>query len=96
MTERELSCFLGNLFAELAPPCELAEDTAIVLCGRTIRGGYATVRITGDETWFDGDVADLAAARYGRCPNEAGCGAKKGGDTIWQKKNICLGTALKS
>lgn len=70
----KLSCLVGNLFAELEPPCEKDLDpTGIVLCGRTPAGREAMLTICRDRCTFIGDPADLKAARNGRCPDRR-CG----------------------
>lgn len=66
MPEQELSHFLGNLFAELEPPChEESPPGAPTITGRTAAGREATL--------FIGDPEDLAAARNGVCPCKQRC-----------------------
>lgn len=66
----ELSCLVGNLFAELEPPCEKDLDPeGLILCGRTPAGRDAMLLICRDRCTFIGFAEDLNAARTGRCPN---------------------------
>lgn len=59
----ELSCLVGNLFAELEPPCEALHSVGLTLCGRTPTGHPAALVILRDYCVFRGDLKDLAAAR---------------------------------
>lgn len=69
----KLSCLVGNLFAELEPPCEKQYDPdGLMLCGRTASGREAMLLICRDRCTFIGDPADLKAARNGKCPR-LGC-----------------------
>ena len=66
----ELSCLVGNLFAELEPPCEKDLDPeGLILCGRTPSGRDAMLLICRDRCTFIGVAEDLNAARNGKCPN---------------------------
>lgn len=66
----ELSCLVGNLFAELEPPCEKDLDPeGLILCGRTLAGRDAMLLISRDRCTFIGVAEDLNAARNGKCPN---------------------------
>ena len=66
----ELSCLVGNLFAELEPPCEKDLDPEwLILCGRTPAGREAMLLICRDRCTFIGCPEDLNAARNGKCPN---------------------------
>ena len=70
----QLSCLIGNLFAELEPPCaEPDEPEALTLRGKTPSGREAMMFIYREHCLFVGDPEDLDAARNGRCPNR-GCG----------------------
>lgn len=65
---QELSCLLGNLFAELEPPCDVGEASCtLAVCGHTLNGNYARLLMFGDRCVFTGDPADLEAARCGPC-----------------------------
>lgn len=65
----KLSCLVGNLFAELEPPCDRALDPdGLTLCGRTPSGREATLLICRDRCTFIGAAEDLKAARNGKCP----------------------------
>ena len=61
----QLSCLIGNLFAELEPPCaEPDEPEALTLCGKAPSGREAMLFVNPE---------DLDAARNGRCPDRR-CG----------------------
>ncbi len=69
----KLSCLVGNLFAELEPPCDKQYDPdGLMLCGRTTSGREAMLLICRDRCTFIGDPEDLKAARNGKCPR-MGC-----------------------
>lgn len=75
----KLSCLVGNLFAELEPPCGFAgapmlDPDGLVLCGRTAAGREAMLLVCRDRCTFAGNREDLNAARNGRCPNSRRCG----------------------
>ena len=59
----ELSCLVGNLFAELEPPCEALHSVGLTLCGRTPTGRPASLLIVQNYRVFRGEAEDLAAAR---------------------------------
>lgn len=66
----QLSCLIGNLFAELEPPCsEPDEPEALTLYGRTAAGREVMLMVYREHCLFAGDPADLEAARNGRCPD---------------------------
>jgi hypothetical protein len=67
MTKRELSCFIGNLFAELDTPCGKNDEQTIIIRGTTVTGNYAELRIDGDVIFFDGSDEDLKNFRKGKC-----------------------------
>jgi hypothetical protein len=77
MPKCELSCFIGNLFAELDPPCGVMDDDAVVIHGRTVTGSYAKLKIIGDVVYFEGHPSDLDSVKNGRCPKSAECKSKK-------------------
>jgi hypothetical protein len=67
---RELSCLVGNLFAELEPPCgQDLDPEGLILCGRTPAGREAMLLIGADRCTFIGNAEDYNAARNGRCPS---------------------------
>lgn len=85
MTERiefsrpagELSCIVGNLFAELDPPCGVSGGRGDVLTifGRTrADGGHAVLRVYADRCVYTGPPEALKAAMGGHCPEEWRCG----------------------
>lgn len=44
----ELSCVIGNLFAELEPPCSRLHSVGLTLYGRTASGRPATLLVLND------------------------------------------------
>lgn len=44
----ELSCVVGNLFAELEPPCDALHPVGLTLHGRTLSGNMATLLVLKD------------------------------------------------
>lgn len=71
----KLSCMVGNLFAELGPPCDHQLDPdGLMLCGRTPAGREAMLLICKDRCTFIGDPQDYNAVRDGRCPGRR-CGS---------------------
>ena len=50
----ELSCLVGNLFAELKPPCDIPHAAGLTLCGCTPAGREAVLVVIRE---------DLEAAR---------------------------------
>jgi hypothetical protein len=70
----QLSCLIGNLFAELEPPCaEPDEPETLTLCGKAPSGREAMLFVYQEHCLFVGDPEDLDAARNGRCPDRR-CG----------------------
>jgi hypothetical protein len=59
----ELSCVVGNLFAELEPPCDALHPVGLTLHGRTLSGNMATLLVLKDYCVFQGEEEDLEAAR---------------------------------
>ena len=41
----ELSCMVGNLFAELEPPCDVPFSPGLALCGITPAGNRAVLSL---------------------------------------------------
>ncbi len=68
----ELSCIIGNLFAELKPPCGFGSSGDLVICGTTHSGNDGRLVIVGDHCIFCGQAEDLSEVLNGRCP-ERGC-----------------------
>lgn len=66
-TVKELSCIIGNVFAELSPPCGKCNGENVVLCGITPTGSAATLVIVKDGFLFEGDPELIAAIRKRRC-----------------------------
>ena len=65
----QLSCLIGNLFAELEPPCDQKLDPdGLVLYGRTVAGREAMLLICRDRCTFIGNQEDRNDARSGKCP----------------------------
>lgn len=75
-TPAELSCMVGNLFAELEPPCDVPFSQGLTLCGITPAGNRAVLLVNRDFCIFRGEAEDLKAARLGclnrRCKADAG------------------------
>jgi len=71
----QLSCLIGNLFAELESPCSEPDyQEALTLCGKAPSGREAMLFVYREHCLFVGDPEDLDAARNGRCPNSRRCG----------------------
>lgn len=66
-TTKELSCIIGNVFAELSPPCNKCNGENIVLCGITPTGNAAALTIVKDGFIFEGDQMLIEAIRKRRC-----------------------------
>lgn len=65
---QDSSCLVGNLFGELATPCnEVAGDGELVVCGYTHSGKYGVLKIYKDRCLFRGAKDDLEAVRSGVC-----------------------------
>ena len=69
-TAAELSCIIGNVFAELSPPCDACGCTSLVIHGKTITGHMATLTVT--EAGFDleahkVDTELVQRLKKGRC-----------------------------
>ena len=69
-TVDELSCIIGNVFAELRPPCGLCRCGQLVICGTTVTGEEATLIVTEFGFDFDGDPDLIDKIRQRRCNNE--------------------------
>lgn len=66
----KISCLVGNLFAELEPPCDKRIDPeGLMLCGRAPSGREVMLLICRDRCTFIGNLDDLNLARNGKCPN---------------------------
>lgn len=63
-----LSCLIGNLFGELATPCnEVCGADGLVVCGYTHSGKYGVLKINKDYCVFRGAKDDIEAVRSGVC-----------------------------
>ena len=62
---------VGNLFAELEPPCDVPFSQGLTLCGITPAGNRAVLLVNRDFCIFRGEAEDLKAARRGFCPSNA-------------------------
>lgn len=69
-TKEELSCIIGNLFAELRPPCAACRRGQLVICGTTVTGGEATLIVTEFGFDYNGDPDLINTIRQRRCNNE--------------------------
>lgn len=45
-TAAELSCVIGNIFAELSPPCAACGAEVLQITGTTVTGNAATLTVT--------------------------------------------------
>ncbi len=68
-TRRELSCIIGNLFAEVEPPCETCKGGAdrLTITGKTYTGKRAILTVTEFGFTFDGDAEEVERIRERRC-----------------------------
>lgn len=69
-TAAELSCVIGNIFAELSPPCATCGAEVLQITGTTVTGNAATLTVTEAGFDFDGcadDTAMIERMRKGRC-----------------------------
>lgn len=67
-TRRELSCIIGNLFAEIEPPCErCGAADELTISGTTYTGSRAVLTITEYGFKFEGDPSEVARIRERRC-----------------------------
>ena len=73
ISKGELSCLIGNLFSTVKPPCDTRHVGEIVITGTTHNGRKATLVITGDAFFFDGDIGDLIKATVNICPYKNEC-----------------------
>lgn len=65
-TAAELSCVIGNIFAELSPPCAACGAEVLQITGTTVTGNAATLTVTEAGFDFDGCADDTAIKYYGR------------------------------
>ena len=69
-TAAELSCVIGNIFAELSPPCAACGAEVLQIAGTTVTGNAATLTVTEAGFDFDGcadDTAIIERMRKGQC-----------------------------
>lgn len=80
-TAAELSCVIGNIFAELSPPCAACGAEVLQITGTTVAGNAATLTVTEAGFDFDGcadDTAMIERMRKGRCIYaKTGAGAER-------------------
>lgn len=80
-TAAELSCVIGNIFAELSPPCAACGAEVLQITGTTVTGNAATLTVTEAGFDFDGcadDTAIIERMRKGRCIYaKTGAGAER-------------------
>lgn len=62
-TAAELSCVIGNIFAELSPPCAACGAEVLQITGTTVTGNAATLTVTEAGFDFDGCADDTAMQR---------------------------------
>ena len=71
-TSAELSCIIGNLFVELAPPCDHCGEAGLTITGLTVTGNTGTLFLTSAGFDFEGcaeDTVIIDRIRKGRCIN---------------------------
>ena len=80
-TAAELSCVIGNIFAELSLPCAACGAEVLQITGTTVTGNAATLTVTEAGFDFDGcadDTAMIERMRKGRCIYaKTGAGAER-------------------
>ena len=59
-TAAELSCVIGNIFAELSPPCAACGAEVLQITGTTVTGNAAKLTVTEAGFDFDGCADDTA------------------------------------
>lgn len=99
-TAAELSCVIGNIFAELSPPCAACGAEVLQITGTTVTGNAATLTVTEAGFDFDGcadDTAMIERMRKGRCIYaKTGAGAERtDGKTVEQSYQSWRGHAEK-
>ncbi len=68
-TDREVSCTIANLLAELEQPCGQCDGDGVVLMGTSPTGKPITVRLLGDRVLeVTGGDELLEEIRGRRCP----------------------------
>lgn len=63
-TAAELSCVIGNIFAELSPPCAACGAEVLQITGTTVTGNAATLTVTEAGFDFDGCADDTVEQSY--------------------------------
>lgn len=66
-TKKELSCIIGNLFAELYPPCGSCGDDVITISGVAYTGERVELKITDWGFLYSGSAQDIERIRKGLC-----------------------------
>lgn len=73
---RELSCIIGNLFAELEPPCESNSDEHLVIRGTTFSGNAGILMLCESYFTFCGEPTDIETIRSSKCLKGCNNGGK--------------------
>lgn len=86
-TAAELSCVIGNIFAELSPPCAACGAEVLQIAGTTVTGNAATLTVTEAGFDFDGCADDTAIIERMRkrtvhiCKDRSGSGKNRRNST---------------
>lgn len=84
-TAAELSCVIGNIFAELSPPCAACGAEVLQITGTTVTGNAATLTVTEAGFDFDGCADDTAMIERMRtvhiCKDRSGSGKNRRNST---------------
>lgn len=78
-TNAALSCVIGNIFAEISPPCEDCGADRITICGQTVTGNVGMLIVTKAGFDFEGCAEDTAL--IDRIQKERCIYARKGAGT---------------
>ena len=65
-----MSCIIGNIFAELSPPCADCAAKEVIITGTTVTGNAAKLTVTEAGFDFEGcadDTVIIDQMRKGRC-----------------------------
>lgn len=84
-TKAEVSCIIGNLFAELRPPCAACGAERLTIAGRTVTGNEGTLTVTDWGFEFEGSEEDaeiIGDIRKGRCPYAKAAASKQADNGI--------------
>ena len=69
----ELSCIVGNLFAEIEPPCGIEKSDRLTICGTSHTGNACRLIVGTQYCLFCGMPEDLEAARNTPCIERRCC-----------------------